>query len=284
MTRTLSTSTAVLALALALLALALALAAPRSSAVAAAAGQGGAEAVIAFVGGTIIDGNGGPPLSNGTLVVRDGRIAAVGARGSVAVAVPPGATLIDATGKFLTPGFIDTNVHLSLYGGNSPERYESLVRYHDRQEEIVLESAQVELKYGVTTVRDSYGVLPPLIQVRDAIARGDSVGARVLAAGNIVGWGGPFSISFSLIKQDGLSLFQERMNELVSQGAGEELMDMTPEELRKAIDAYLDKGVDFLKYGGTSHTSTPTFIGFSPEAQKVLVEETHRRGLVAETH
>lgn len=246
------------------------------------AAQVGRNSVVAFVGGTLIDGNGGPPLASGTLVVADGRIAAVGPRGSTAV--PPGAELIDASGKFLIPGFIDTNVHLSLYGGNTPERYESLVYYHDRQEEIVLESAQVELKYGVTTVRDSYGVLPPLVQVRDAIARGEAVGARVLAAGNIVGWGGPFSISFSLIKEGGLSLFQEQMNEMVSQGAGEELMDLTPEELRKAIDAYLDKGVDFLKYGGTSHTSSPTFIGFSPDAQKVIVEETHQRGLVAETH
>ncbi len=231
-----------------------------------AASQGGQDAVVALVGGTIVDGNGGTPLANGTLVVRNGRISAVGPRGSTPV--PSGATVIDVSGKFLTPGFIDTNVHLSLYGGNTPERYESLVFYHDRQEEIVLESAQVELKYGVTTVRDSYGVLPPLVHVRDAIARGDAVGARVLAAGNIVGWGGPFSISFSLIKEDGLSLFQERMNELVSQGAGEELIDLTPEELRKAIDAYLDKGVNFLKYGGTSHTSMPTFIGFSPDARE----------------
>jgi imidazolonepropionase-like amidohydrolase len=61
-------------------------------------------------------------------------------------------------------------------------------------------------------------------------------------------------------------------------------MDMTPQELRAAINAYLDKGVDFVKYGGTGHTSMPTLIGFSPEAQRVLVEETHRRGLVAETH
>jgi imidazolonepropionase-like amidohydrolase len=51
-----------------------------------------------------------------------------------------------------------------------------------------------------------------------------------------------------------------------------------------AINRYLDKGPDFIKYGGTSHFSQPTFVGFSPEAQKVLVEEAHRRGRVAETH
>ena len=66
------------------------------------------------------------------------------------------------------PGFIDTNVHLSLYGGVN-DRYETLVRYHERQPEIVLEAAQLQLAHGVTTVRDSYGVLPPLVAVRERI-------------------------------------------------------------------------------------------------------------------
>jgi cyclophilin family peptidyl-prolyl cis-trans isomerase len=59
---------------------------------------------------------------------------------------------------------------------------------------------------------------------------------------------------------------------------------MTPAELRVAIGKYLDKGPDFLKYGGTSHFGQPTYIGFSPEAQKVMVEEAHKRGRAAETH
>ena len=59
---------------------------------------------------------------------------------------------------------------------------------------------------------------------------------------------------------------------------------MNPEELRRAIRAYLDKGPDFIKYGGTAHFSRPAFIGFSPDAQRVIVEEAHARGRVAETH
>src|SRR5258708_6992997 len=105
-----------------------------------------------------------------------------------------------------------------------------------------------------------------------------------VTAGNIVGWGGPYSISFSLTPEKELTLFQEQMNDYITQGAGENLNDMTPEELRAAINRYLDKGPDFLKYGGTSHFSQPTFIGFSPEAQKEMVEEAHKRGLVAQTH
>ena len=127
-------------------------------------------------------------------------------------------------------------------------------------------------------------MLMPLVQVRNAIARGEAAGSRILAAGNIVGWGGPYSITFSLTPQKDLTRFQEEMNDAISQGAGEDLADMTPSELRVAIDKYLDKGPDFLKYGGTSHFAQPTYIGFSPEAQKVMVEEAHKRGRVAETH
>jgi imidazolonepropionase-like amidohydrolase len=81
-----------------------------------------------------------------------------------------------------------------------------------------------------------------------------------------------------------LTLFQEQMNDFIAQGGGEELMGMTPEELRRAIEAYLDKGPDFLKFGGTSHFSEPTFIGFSADAQKVIVDQAHARNRAAETH
>jgi imidazolonepropionase-like amidohydrolase len=235
----------------------------------------------AITGGTLIDGNGGPPVVDSVVVISEGRIVSAGPRASVPI--PAGATTIDARAKFIVPGLIDTNVHLSLYGGIG-ERYETLAKYHPRQQEIVLEAAQLQLKHGVTTVRDSYGLLRPLVAVRDRINSGQAVGPRILAAGNIVGWGGPYSVSFSLIREQGLTLFQEQMNDEISQGAGEDLVDMDPAELRAAIRAYLDKGPDFIKFGGTAHFARPAFIGFSLDGQKVMVEEAHARGKVAETH
>ena len=236
---------------------------------------------VVITGATLIDGNGGPPVANAIVLIEGDRIRYAGARH--AVNVSPDMTVIDAAGKFIMPGLIDTNVHLSLYGGVG-ERYETLAKYHSRQQEIVLEAAQLQLKHGVTTVRDSYGLLMPLVAVRERIHRGEVAGSRILAAGNIVGWGGPYSVSFSLIREQGLTLFQEQMNDEVSQGAGEDLVDMDPEELRAAIRAYLDKGPDFIKFGGTAHFTRPAFIGFSAEAQKVIVDEAHARNKVAETH
>ena len=236
---------------------------------------------IAITGATLINGNGGAPVPNAAVLISAGRIIAIGPRATVQI--PSGIRVIDATGRYLVPGFIDTNVHLSLYGGVGP-RYETLAKYYPRQDEIVLEAAQIQLAHGVTTVRDSYGMLMPLTRVRDRIERGEALGARILAAGNIVGWGGPYSTTFSLFPQAGLTRFQEEMNDAVALDAGENLADLSTDELRAAINKYLDKTPDFLKYGGTSHFSQPSFIGFSPEAQKIMVDEAHKRGKVAETH
>lgn len=233
---------------------------------------------VVITGVTLIDGTGAPPRSGQTVLVKDGLIAEIGA----SVDVPTNAEQIDGRGKYLLPGFIDSNVHASVYGNST--RRETVVRYGERNTELALEFAQRQLKYGVTTIRDSYGALEPLIQVRDRINSGEVVGARMLVAGNILGWGGPFSMTFSLMQESELTVFQAKWNDHISQGVGEELMDMGPEEVRVAINEYLDKGPDFIKYGGTSHFFTPSLISFSPRVQKVIVDETHKRGLVAETH
>src|SRR5690242_3009713 len=89
----------------------------------------------AIVGATLVDGNGGPPVADAVIVVENDRIAAAGPRR--AVTVPAGAQQVDARDRWIIPGMIDTNVHLSLYGGQN-DRYESLVRYQPRQDEIVL--------------------------------------------------------------------------------------------------------------------------------------------------
>lgn len=57
---------------------------------------------IAITGGTVYPVS-GPKIDHGTVLIRDGRIVAVGAN----VTVPADATKIDATGKWVTPGLID---------------------------------------------------------------------------------------------------------------------------------------------------------------------------------
>ena len=165
------------------------------------------------------------------------------------------------------------------------DRKETAVRYWHEAAALTLEAAQMQLRYGVTTVRDSYGALHALIASPRRHASGEAIGPRMLVAGNIVGWGGPVFGVVRLIGGARSVAVRGAVHRLHHAGHGRGAdVDMYPDELRVAINKYLDKGPDFIKYGGTSHWMFPTFIGFSPEAQKSIVEETHKRGLMAETH
>jgi hypothetical protein len=75
----------------------------------------GQQNMLVIQGGTLIDGNGGPPLANSIIVIQGGRITAVGAAGQVQV--PAGAQIIDAAGKWITPGLIDAKANWNwMYG------------------------------------------------------------------------------------------------------------------------------------------------------------------------
>ena len=58
---------------------------------------------------------------------------------------------------------------------------------------------------------------------------------------------------------------------------------MTPDSVRAAIREYTGTGVDFLKYGSSSHVEM-YFISFSERVQRVIVEEGHRAGMTVQTH
>jgi hypothetical protein len=66
--------------------------------------------VTAFIGARIIDGSGSPPIEDGVLVVRDGRIAAVGS--STKVSVPEGAIRVALKGQTIAPGLINAHGHV----------------------------------------------------------------------------------------------------------------------------------------------------------------------------
>lgn len=66
-----------------------------------------------IAGGTVIDGT-GRSIRDATVVVTDDRIACVGS--SAECPAPAGATRVDATGRFITPGLVDAHVHFSQTG------------------------------------------------------------------------------------------------------------------------------------------------------------------------
>jgi enamidase len=119
--------------------------------------------VVALTNARVIDGTGAPARSGQTLIIRDGRIAALGATGSVSI--PAGARTIDLAGKSVMPGLVMLHEHLYYPTGNSV--YGNLSESFSR----------LYLAGGVTAMRtggnvNGYGELA----MRDAIQRGEKAG------------------------------------------------------------------------------------------------------------
>lgn len=66
--------------------------------------------VTLITGATVFDGVGGE-LENTDILIEDGRIAAIGS----GLSAPDGASVIDAQGRFITPGVVDIHSHLGVY-------------------------------------------------------------------------------------------------------------------------------------------------------------------------
>jgi imidazolonepropionase-like amidohydrolase len=102
-----------------------------------------------------------PVLAGQTVVVSGGRIAAMGAAGSVAV--PDGATRIDGSGRTLLPGLAEIHAHVPP--GQNPPR------------ELVEEYLFLYVANGITTIRGMLGA-PYQLELREELRRGEVLGPR----------------------------------------------------------------------------------------------------------
>ncbi len=114
--------------------------------------------VVAIVGGTVLT-MAGETIENGTVVVRDGRIARVGSGGRP----PGGAHVIDAGGGYVIPGIIDAHSHIATAGGvnEGSLAVTSMVRIED-----VVDPTDIgiyrALAGGVTTINVLHGSANPI--------------------------------------------------------------------------------------------------------------------------
>ncbi len=123
----------------------------------AAIGQGPEDDVVALVNVNVVTMHDDAVITDGVVLVRDGRIDAVGTHD--AVEIPSAARRIDGAGGYLLPGLIDGHVHM---------RNANALRFY--------------LVHGFTTVRDMNGNLSKTRAARDLVAAGEILGARVLAS------------------------------------------------------------------------------------------------------
>jgi imidazolonepropionase-like amidohydrolase len=97
------------------------------------------SALVALTGARVIDGTGRAPLDRATLVISNGRVQAVGEADKVAI--PAGAVRVDASGKTIIPGIINSHGHVDAARNSTVPVREQL-----------LKQLRLYARYGVTTV------------------------------------------------------------------------------------------------------------------------------------
>ena len=142
------------------------------------------EPIAAIKAGHLVDVDNGRVLNKQIILIRGGRIEAVGGD----VKIPADAKIIDLSNKTVLPGLIDCHTHLAdgAHDGNG----DPTSQLKRTASQVVLESvpnARMTLESGFTTVRD-VGVYRALndVALRDAINQGYIVGPRMFVAGAYV--------------------------------------------------------------------------------------------------
>jgi imidazolonepropionase-like amidohydrolase len=139
--------------------------------------------VIALVGGTVIDGYGSTPITDGVVVIEGEHIRAVGPRG--AVAVPAGAEIIPTDGMTVLPGLWDLQVHLMQLGHGNENRWNEL--YVPLADRVVMPiAARQLLMAGVTSVRDTGAPLFAAVNVRERIRLNRIPGPTLYVSGPVL--------------------------------------------------------------------------------------------------
>jgi len=158
-----------------------------------------AGSILAVTHVTVIDATGAPARPDMTVLINDRKIAVVG--GFSSTSIPRNAQIIDASGKFLTPGLVDSHVHLTAAGEPSGSR------------EFFL---PLLLANGITTVRDMGGYLESLVPLRRDIRQGKRLGPEIFFAGPYLD-GSPPSFQPSLVVTNAVEAAED-VHTLVQQG------------------------------------------------------------------
>ena len=235
----------------------------------------GKRRIIVIKGGNLIDGTGAKPKKNSVVVVEGARITAVGKEGEVKIPKKAKKTEIDASGKTVMPGLIDSHLHLI---GMKTDRIleEEFVRPPQLGLIKSVYDAVDLLEAGFTTVKDCGGFG---IYLKRAVAEGTTRGPRILSAG--------YTLSQTAGHGDTHFVPVEWVDARVSKRGMSLLCDGVAECIKAARYA-LREGADFIKVmasgGVMSMIDRPEHTQFTLEELKAIVEEARHVGKFVTAH
>ena len=224
------------------------------------------EKEYALTGVTLIDGNGGNPVKDTVVVVKNGVIDQVGDRRSVKI--NDDIQMVDMSGYYLMPGLVDCNVHFVGVSSGSPLDW-ILESNHLQATRTVSEVRKV-LEAGFTTAVSCGSRYD--IYLKKAIEEGTIVGPRIRSCGLLLGRSRG---SDDPTRRD----LYDIPDEWAQQGDPVAQRVDGVEEIRKAVRQRLSQDVDHIKFvatgGGVWEKDRSEDMHYSREEMKTIVEEAH---------
>jgi imidazolonepropionase-like amidohydrolase len=195
--------------------------------------------LLAIVGATVVDVNGKANIPDAVVLIEGNKIKSVGPRKRVRL--PRGAQVIDARGKYVIPGLIDTHTHSAYDGKDSwpSSRF---------------------LAAGITTVLDT-GSLGTVYELKRRIASGEIQGPRMLVCGPLItGEPAAFPIAETVKTPD-----EARRAVDAHVAAGADLIkthaQLPPDALRAAVDEAHKKGLCTISHTGRTNALEAVLAG-----------------------
>jgi imidazolonepropionase-like amidohydrolase len=210
--------------------------------------------LLALVGAKIYPSPTDNPIKDGVVLIKDGRITAVGERGRVRI--PRSAQILDCTGLTLTAGFWNSHVHFS-----EPKWQDAV---HLPPARLGQHLRDMLTRYGFTNVFDSGSLLENTKVIRRRIEAGEMEGPKVLTAGE------------PLAPRDGTPFYVRplRLPEVES-----------PEQARARVREKVNGGADAIKiFSGSLVSEDGQVRVMSLETVRAVTAEARRLGKPVVAH
>ena len=229
--------------------------------------------------GHLLDVRTGQLRTDQGLLLKEGRVAAVGPWAQVSATAPKDAARLDLSDQFVLPGLIEAHTHVLLQGNRFSQDYadqilKESVPYRTLR---AAASARAALAWGFTTLRDlgTEGAGYADVDLKRAIEAGVVPGPRLFVAGRAFSATGTYPLqnyAWELELPSGVRVVD-----------GEEAIRVAVrDEVRRGIDwvkVYVDRGA-YLGSDGRLRSQ----INYRPEELRAFVEEAHRLGKRTSAH
>jgi imidazolonepropionase-like amidohydrolase len=231
--------------------------------------------------GTLIDGTGRNPVNNAVVVIQGSKIVNIGRNGELKIPKGEKVEIIEADGKTVIPGLIDSHLHMNVLGQSTD--FYSLPIYNNSLDILTraIPALKRTLEMGITTIRDGGSGWDWMeVALKNAINRGDIIGPRYLTTGyhlTVTGGHGyflpPWLGKLTVKEQSGMCCDG-------------------PEEWRRVARLNLANGTDNVKLvasrgflsAGLRGDALPTAAQATLEEMKAAVDEAHKMGKKAFAH